>query len=44
VSNSDGAAILRTLELLHEKGMEDPQKLSEAAFLLASSKLFTGAF
>lgn|GEM_PF-5853157 len=43
-SDPDCVVILRILSLLHEKGIEDPQKLADAAFLLASSKLFTGNF
>jgi hypothetical protein len=41
-SNLDLATILRIVSLLYDKGMEDPQKLADAAFLLSSSKLFTG--
>ncbi|MDY6961121.1 hypothetical protein [Pseudorhizobium marinum] len=41
-SRLDHDVILPILSLLYEKGMEDPQQLADAAFLLASSKLFTG--
>jgi len=41
-SSLDDNVILPILSLLYEKGMQDPQKLADAAFLLASSKLFTG--
>ncbi|MCF6370925.1 hypothetical protein [Rhizobium halophilum] len=47
-ANPDGASdlehdmILRIVSLLYEAGMVDPQKLADAAFLLGSSKLFTG--
>lgn len=38
----DQDVILPILSLLYERGMQDPQQLADAAFLLASSKLFTG--
>lgn len=41
-SSPDNTVVLRILSLLYDRGMEDPQKLADAAFLLASSKLFTG--
>lgn len=41
-SSLDHDVILPILSLLYERGMEDPQQLADAAFLLASSKLFTG--
>ncbi|MFN7093591.1 MAG: hypothetical protein ACK4P4_23950, partial [Allorhizobium sp.] len=41
-SSLDLAMIPRIVSLLYDAGMEDPQKLADAAFLLGSSKLFTG--
>ncbi|HEV7437839.1 MAG TPA: hypothetical protein VGO22_23700 [Pseudorhizobium sp.] len=41
-SNLDQIVILRIVSLLYESGVRDPQKLADAAFLLGSSKLFTG--
>lgn len=40
----DHTLMKRLLFWLFEKGIEDPQKLADASFLLASSKLFTSMF
>ena len=40
----DHGLMTRLLIWLFDKGIEDPQKLEDVSFLLASSKLFTSMF